>query len=161
METTTTLSPVSDLLHNLDPDNLPPVVRQGLAEIFGEVIYSYTRAQAIADGMLVDVSATASEAGFPVPVALTRAAWADCVRWDDRDSRRQTYQDEAGRLWDVLWMTAIAARRNSDAQAFRFQLYRIPRGGKGLRPRLVDLVCHIGPGDNGEPVTTVTLPGED
>lgn len=130
-------------------------------EIFGEVIYSYTRAQAIEDGNLIDASVTAREAGWRVPVALTRAAWADCVRWDDRDSRRQTYQDEAGRLLDVLWMATIAARRNCDVQAFRFQLYRIPRGGKGLRPRLVDLVCRIGPGDNGEPVSTITLPGED
>jgi hypothetical protein len=35
--------------------------------LFGEVIFSYTRAQAIADGELVDVSMTAQEAGFRPP----------------------------------------------------------------------------------------------
>lgn len=67
-------------------------------EIFGEPIHTYTRAQAIEDGALVDVSETATEAGFRVPVALTHAAWGDCVEWTETDSRRQTYQDEVGRL---------------------------------------------------------------
>jgi type I site-specific restriction endonuclease len=44
------------------------------AEIFGEPIHSYTRADAFADGYLVDVTDTAREAGFRFPVALTRAA---------------------------------------------------------------------------------------
>ncbi len=43
------------------------------------LIYAYTRAQAIADGVLIDVSAFAAEAGFKYPVALTSAAWANCV----------------------------------------------------------------------------------
>lgn len=156
-----TLNPVSDLLHNLDPDNLPPVVRQGLAEIFGEPIHKYTRAQAIDDGMLVDVSEVAKEAGFRTPVAMTCAAWADCVEWSDTDSKRQTYQDEAGRLWDVLWMAMNAARRGGGRQSLQFQIYRVPRGGRGTRPRLVELVAHIGAGDLGEPVITIMQPNED
>ncbi len=40
---------------------------------FGPVIYSYTCAQAIADGVLVDVSETAREVGFRWPVAITAA----------------------------------------------------------------------------------------
>lgn len=66
---------------------------------FGPVIYAYTRAQALADGVLVDVSNAAVEAGFKVPVALTRAAWDDCVEWNDEDTRRQTPQNASGRLW--------------------------------------------------------------
>lgn len=62
------------------------------------MIYSYTRAQALADGVLVDVSDIAREAGFRVPVALTRTAWEDCVAWSAEDSRRQVHQDESGRL---------------------------------------------------------------
>lgn len=133
----------------------------GADEIFGEVIHAYTRAQAIEDGNLVDVSETAAEAGFRVPVVLTRAMWADCVEWGEQDSKRQTYQDEAGRLWDVLWMAFLGARRAGGRQAFAFELYRVPRGGRSMRPRLTRLVCHIGPGDLGEPVITIMLPGED
>jgi hypothetical protein len=128
--------------------------------VFGEAIFSYTRAQALDDGVLVDVSEMAKEAGFKFPVAITRAAWADCVEWSDEDNRRQTYQDEAGRLWDVLWMVGVAARRHSGSE-LRFQLYRVPRGGRGVRPRLVTLAMRCGPGDEGEPVITIMLPGED
>jgi hypothetical protein len=127
--------------------------------IFGEPIHTYSRAQAIEDGMLVDVSDTASEAGFRIPVAMTRAAWADCVEWTEADSHRQTHQDEAGRLWDVLWMAVRAARRGGSETLF--QLYRVPRGGRGTRPRLTTLRMLCGPGDAGEPVITILLPGED
>lgn len=130
-------------------------------EIFGEVIHAYTRAQAIKDGNLVDVSETAARAGFRVPVALTHAAWADCVEWSEEDSRRQTHQDESGRLWDVLWMAFLGARRAAGRQAFVFELSRVPRGGRGMRPRLARLVCHIGPDGQGEPVITISMPGED
>jgi len=44
-----------------------------LRDLFGEVIHAYTRADAIADGAIVDVSAAAREAGIRHPVALTRA----------------------------------------------------------------------------------------
>ena len=40
--------------------------------LFGEVIYAYTRAQAVADGFQVEVTATAKEAGILFPVFLTR-----------------------------------------------------------------------------------------
>ena len=35
------------------------------------VIFSYTRAQAISDGVLIDVTAQAREMGFKVPAAIT------------------------------------------------------------------------------------------
>jgi hypothetical protein len=132
-----------------------------MRETFGEPIHTYTREQAIDDGLLVDVTETAAEAGFRIPVAMTRAAWADCVEWSETDSKRQTYQDEAGRLWDVLWMAMNAARRGGGRQSLQFQLYRVPRGGRGTRPRLVELVASIGPGGLGEPVITIMQPGED
>ena len=80
---------------------------ESMTEIFGDVIYSYTREQALEDGFLVDVSETASEAGFTIPVAMTRAAWTDLVEWNDNN---RAFQDEAGRLWDVLTMARYFAR---------------------------------------------------
>jgi hypothetical protein len=123
-----------------------------LSAIFGEPVSIYTRAQAISDGLLIDFSATAREAGFRIPVAMTLAAWDDCLAWPKRDSKRQTAQDEAGRLWDAVWMTYIAAR-NAKGSRCPFQLHRIERGGHSTRPRLTTLHLHIGPGDGGEPVS--------
>lgn len=126
----------------------------------GAVIFGYSRAQAISDGVLIDVSAMAKETGFTVPVAMTSAAWTNCVEWSDKDSRRQTHQDESGRLWDVLWMAHLAARR-AQGGTIVFTLHRVPRGGSGRMPRKVTLHMHIGPGDATEPVITVMMSGED
>lgn len=133
----------------------------GLDAIFGEAIHRYTRKQAIADGLLVDVTQTAREAGFRVPVAMTAAAWDKAVAWSDTDSARQTPQDEAGRAWDVVWMAYIAALRASGSCRVPFQLYAVHRGGTAKRPRLMTLHMHIGPGDEGEAVITIMNPDED
>ncbi len=132
------------------------------SEVFGDVIYTYTRAQALADGVLVNVSETARKAGFRWPVALTDAAWNDCVAWSEDDSRHQVPQDEAGRLWDVLWM-AFCAIRGSTAGGGQivYGLYRVPRDGKSIEAVLTQLKIVAGPGDDGEPVITLLLPGED
>ncbi|HAN9603837.1 TPA: hypothetical protein IGQ72_003055 [Escherichia coli] len=127
-----------------------------------DVISAYTRAQGIADAVLVDVTETAREAGFRIPVALTRAAWVDCVEWTEADeARKATTQDEAGRLWDVVWMAHLAARTAGNVERCLFDLYRVPREGRGNRPRRVSLAMHIGPGDNAEPVITIMQPNED
>ncbi|NDP47164.1 MAG: hypothetical protein GZ085_02010 [Sulfuriferula multivorans] len=132
-------------------------------EVFGEVVHAYSRAQAIEDGILIDVTEAAKEALFVVPVALSLAAWTDCVKWTDKDGQRQPHQDEDWRLWDVLFMANLAVARNRLGLGWtlKFLVSRIPRGGKAWRPRLVDLVCAIGPGDSGEPVITIMLPGEN
>ena len=140
--------------------------------LFGAPIHVYTRAQAIADGVLVDVSDTARDAGFRVPVALTRAVWMDCVAWSDKDANnrgpgRDQYlpQDESGRLWDLLWMAGLSARRearcSSPRERFPFRLLRVPRRGGGLAPRAVTLHLHFGVGDDAEPVVTILQPDED
>jgi hypothetical protein len=105
------------------------------------------------------VSETAREAGFVFPVALTRTAWIDCVQWSAQDCKRQTYQDEAGRLWDVLWMARNAARRGGSSIVFQF--LRVPNGGRGVKARLVSLKMVCGPGDAGDPVITIMEPNED
>lgn len=119
-----------------------------------EQIAVYTRADAIDDGALVDVSETAREAGFRYPVALTGAAWGLI----ENIPAAYGHEDVDGRLWDVLWMGVMAARRapgDVDRVSYRLTLHTDDAG------ELVDLVLHIGPGDAGEPVITIMLPGED
>ena len=73
----------------------------GNAPAFDPVVSVYTRAQAIEDGILVDVSETAREAGFRIPVAVSRTVWSRLVALPEG---YRGFQDERGRLWDVLWM---------------------------------------------------------
>lgn len=132
------------------------------SDIFGPVIYAYTREQAIADGALIDVSKTAEEAGFTVPVALTAALYEDCVAWDEADNdRKGTLQDEAGRLWDVVWMAANAVKRARYSDRATVTLHRVPRTGTGIHPRRVTFVAAVGGGDMGEPVITLMFSNED
>lgn len=132
-------------------------------EIFGGPGYSYNRMQAFEDGHLVDVTQTAREAGFRYAVALTRAAWDDCVTWSDKDSARKHWpQDEAGRLWDMLTVTRFymrgAMRRDPNADRCTVQVLCVPREGRGHKARMVTLVAHVGPSDQGEPVITIGKP---
>ena len=133
-----------------------------LESCFGPVISTYTRAQALLDGNLVDAGCMAGEAGFKWPVALTAAAWADCVAWSAADSKAQTHQDESGRLWDVLFMAAYAIRIAAGCgDRLIFSLYRVPRDGISTSAVEVSLKLVVGPGDGGEEVITIMLPNED
>ncbi len=132
------------------------------ASPFGPVIFSYTRAQAIEDGVLVDVSETAREAGFRIPVALSRAVWERLVALPDG---YRGYQDERGRLWDVLWMARYYALRASNSDRVTMcVLVRDIR--KDLRdsnrpPRRHCPIVAIGGGDQDEPVITIMWPEDD
>ena len=154
-------------LVNHDGNGITMKMQTTAADLFGDTVYIYTRAQGLADGVLVDVSSAAREAGIVWPMAMSAAAWADCVEWTSADDKRKaTLQDEAGRLWDVVWMASRAIRGalrrgHDDSTPIRFQLYRVPREGRGIRPRLVELNLIVGPGDHGEPTITVLQPGED
>ena len=120
-----------------------------------EVIHSYSRAEAIKDGVLVDVSTVAAEAGIRYPVAVTRELWDTYIVPDPRSVRLG--QSEAGRLWDVLWMYRMAVPRSSGDTLY-FRLYFIM---KERQKRLVTLKAVCGPGDTPEPVITIMLPHED
>lgn len=117
-----------------------------------DLIYTYTRSQAIEDGMLVDVSETAREAGFRWPVALTTDLWN--IIEDIPPSK--SHQDVEGRLWDVLWMGYNAAQRHTGNDGCRYRLICHHK-----RKTYLDLKMVIGGGDDGEPCITIMLPDED
>ena len=123
---------------------------------------TYTRAQAIEDGILVDVSETAREAGFKIPVAVTRTVWERLVALPDG---YRGFQDERGRLWDVVWMAHYYARRAPDRDRVTMSvLVRDIR--KDLRdssrpPRRHCPIVAIGAGDQDEPVVTIMFPEDD
>jgi hypothetical protein len=120
-----------------------------------DIIHTYTRTQAIEDGFLVDVTNTASDAGLRFPVALTRTVWGQYVEVPAGVEG----QDEAGRLWDILWMLAAAIRRSKDAgDTLHFQLYV---RNNNRRTKLVSLKAVCGPNDDASPCITVMLPDED
>ena len=123
---------------------------------FGPVIFSYSRAQAIADGVLVDVTETAKEAGMKYHTALTEAVWREYVAVPDG----VVGQDEQGRLWDILWMLRCAIARDKRTEASRIDFQLLVRNDN-RRPEDVTLKALCGPGDEAEPVITIMLTHED
>jgi hypothetical protein len=135
---------------NSDSDHLDD--RPLFSEV--DVIFSYSRAEAIRDGVLIDVSETAREAGIRYPVALTSAAWHTCVELPTSD----LLQDETGRLWDVLNVLR-SAPAHAGSSEIRFIVDVADTDYKMITP--VDLKAICGPGDTAEPVITIMLPDED
>jgi hypothetical protein len=120
-----------------------------------EVIFVYTRNEAIMDGTLIDVTETAREAGFRWPVAVTCAVWNEYVRVPVD----VIGQDESGRLWDILWMLITAIRRETNKG--RVLVFHVMVRNELNRSTVVALKAISGPDDDGEPCLTVMLPEED
>jgi hypothetical protein len=118
-----------------------------------DLIHRYSRADALRDGVLIDASATAREAGLRWPVALTRAAWERCVTVPPGVA----CQDEAGRLWDVVWLLRCAVGQGGPE--VRFGVH-VRNDNRERTPPLVRLKALCGPGDDGAPCITVMLADE-
>jgi len=123
-----------------------------------DIIHSYSRAQAIADGDLIDVTgATTREAGIDYPVAFTRAAHASCVALTKTAEQMGNSVD--GRLWDVLTMYRVTVHRQRPrGSEFCFEVLCVVDEPEA---ELVRLKAVAGPGDDGEQVITIMLSGED
>ena len=127
---------------------LPPP-EDWLTAFFGEPISVYTRADAVEDGALVDVSEWSGSGpdgmlgGFVVPVAITRALW-DVINLDALPEARWTRlvrehgESTRGRAHDVLRMASVAARQNGTRDRMLFPvLMTLPgRAGRPVRKRL-------------------------
>ena len=136
-------------------------------EVFGESVFSYSRADAIRDGLLHDLTSWAASpqyaacegikaegfhGGFSCPVAVTASVWSDVLLIP----ADQEHQDVRGRAHDLLWMANLAARRAGDRSAVEFEVIMDTGDRVTQRYRM-----HIGGGDNGEPVVTIMQLHED
>ena len=131
---------------------------QNTAEPFGPVIYSYTRSQAVADGFQIEVTKTAEEAGIRFPVFITRGVYEQCVAVPPG----VTGQDEAGRLWDVVWMLRFAIIRSQPGTS-RLTVALYIRNSDTHPARLTKLIATAGAVDIDDPAPAITvmLPDED
>jgi hypothetical protein len=122
------------------------------------VVYAYTRSQAIADGFQIEVTKTAQEAGIRFPVFITRGVYEQCVAVPPDVSG----QDEAGRLWDVVWMLRFAIIRSQPGTS-RLTVALYVRNSDKHPARLTKLIATAGALDIDDPAPAITvmLPDED
>jgi len=120
------------------------------------IVYSYTRAQAIADGVLVDVTAQAKQIGFRLHTVVTATLFNEYV--EPPAGLEGEGQSTAGRLHDVMVLALFAARRAANTDRVTFKVDFLMEPG---RKETVEVIAVIGPGDLGEPVLTIMLPEDD
>ncbi|MDD3465158.1 MAG: hypothetical protein PHH07_06735, partial [Candidatus Cloacimonetes bacterium] len=122
-----------------------------------QIIHTYTRAQAIADGVLVDLMQgdmlSVCRQHFKYPIACTAAVFAIMEK---AVSNPRYSNDFAGILHDMLFMSRKAGCKLDDSTV----LFTVIIIGAG-RSRYYDFKLNVGPGDDAEPVITILLPNED
>jgi len=121
-----------------------------------EVISAYSRAQALEDGVLVDITGEAEEAGFRYPVAVTRGVWGVL---EPSDPLKAMGQDLRGRTWDMLMVLRHAIRQGVRMDEVHFAPLFVLK--PDWKAEAVEMWSKCGPGDEGEPVITVMLRGEN
>ena len=149
-------------MRDLSRDPVPQpgdVINQPGHPFDGFVVVSiYTRAQAIADGVVVDATggdlAAISAQHFPgVHIVMTAAVAALIQKAVDHPDHGNDWKG----VWhDVLWMSRVAPVKSFPGG----RLFKVVITGTG-RKRLHTLKLQIHPGDKGEPCATVMLPEED
>ena len=126
-----------------------------------EVITVYSRADAIADGVLHDVTDTAKDCGFRIPVAVTDTIWGKWI--EPSQELREAGESADVRLRDTLIslflkIHSLATDATPRRLAFRVRYLMDVENEVWEEP---ELTCDIGPGDAGEPVLTILIPEYD
>lgn len=122
-----------------------------------EIISTYTRAQAIDDGVLVDLMQDKMEEvcqqHYKHPIACTIAVF---TIMEKAVNNKRHYNDYAGILHDMLWMSRTYRRKVDESTV----IFRVIIKGAS-RQSIYDFKLVVSPGDNWEPVITIMLPNED
>ena len=106
-----------------------------------DVIYSYTRAEALADQVLIDVSDVAKRSDFLLPTVVSSNLLAVIDAENQLPVLFAFFHDK----WKF---------RAIDDDMMSTQT--ISKTG-----RVITVILHIGPGDDGEPVLTLMLPEDN
>ncbi len=118
-----------------------------------EVIHAYSRAEAIEDGVLIDVSKQASEVGITLHTAVTPGVWAELIGnprwegWGTEDERLKRLLSDA---------CSELEKRERDIVSFSIRMTDM-----GAILKEIEIRAQRGPGDNLEPALTVMLGHED
>ena len=132
-----------------------------------DLISVYSRADALRDGVLVEVPLNLSiEAGIKIPVALTSEAW---YYIDPGNLDELPGQSIIGRLWALLQVFRVMASQARHTERVLFNVaFLMPISGEKDQSKILreheevatfKAIC--GPGDDMKPVVTIMLPWED
>jgi len=118
-----------------------------------KLIFSYSRKQALEDGVLVDITQEAKESGFNVAVAVSDNLFHGFL--EPPHGLEGEGQSTRGRLHDVLHMLKVAISSNKNEPLLFFDVLFLMHRGHHEK---VKLFAEIGPDDDGKPCLTICLP---
>ena len=150
--TNVSLTEILKALENFDLDATPGF--GGDTEL--NAIHSYSRAQAIEDGALIDVSKQARDIGIRYPTALTADAWTEAIALP-RGIEFDAALWERSRVGEVLEL-AMTELESSLTKCVRF-VFRVALSLDDSKR--IELRATVSPGDDGREVLTIMLPHED
>ena len=107
-----------------------------------QIIHTYSRRQAIEDHMLFDVSNTAKECGFNIPVAITRDLLYSYI--EPSEACEKIGQSLSGRLIDVLtvlYFNALSAK--GDRLTFKVAFVMEAETGRSETVNLLALLGRV------------------
>lgn len=120
------------------------------------IVSSYSRKQALEDGVLIDVTPQAKASGFKLPTAIGDNLYHQYVTPPDGlEGEGQSFE---GRLHDVFEMLKAAAVNRWDGSRVIFEVLFL------MEPQVIEkvkILGVVGPGDLGEPVLTICLPEDE
>ncbi|MFZ2633437.1 MAG: DUF6573 family protein [Desulfosalsimonadaceae bacterium] len=121
-------------------------------DLFGEVIYAYTRKQAIEDGQQVLLTGNhavlARRAGWKYPIYLTSGVW-DIV--EQSVDAEEYHNDLTGVLWDIFSMARHGLDISQDTRIFTVTI-----NGCG-RKKQYQFYLQVGPTDIDDPAPAMTI----
>ena len=133
-------------------------------DLFGDVIFAYTREQALSDGVLVDITGFAHRI-FKISVAVSQAVWADYIESSllgrsDRENARATEWRALDVLEALYRQIKLNQESGNDDTTVLFKTMLMLGEGAAKGVKAVVFKSVICGGDNGEPVITIMLPEE-
>ena len=146
------LTEILKALENFDLDAAP--IFGGETEL--NAIHTYSRAQAIEDGVLIDVTKQAKDIGIRFPTALTAGVWAEAVA-------APIGSELANDIWEIsrvneLLEMAMMELETLSTKCVRFVYHVAITLDDSKR---IEFRATVSLGDDGRHVLTVMLPHED
>jgi hypothetical protein len=120
-----------------------------------DIISTYSRAQALEDGVLVDLNRwiSVNESGYKWPIACTSTVFGII---EAAVKNKGAYNDYKGVIWDILWMSKHYQVRKWETGC----LFEVKITGIESK-HIYTFKLEVGPGDTAEPVITIMMPDED
>ncbi len=116
-------------------------------ETTDNIIFAYTRQDAIDDGVFIDITKTAEEAMIRFPTCISSNLYHTYINPDPMPEN----QDEKGRLWDLLTVFYYTAKSAKDS----FMKFTVKFSGKNVE---VWAVCEPASPTDPQPCINIFLP---